>query len=84
VGLVSVAIEELGIPTVTVSMEGGVEAPRVARVPFPYNFPMGRDEAEHRGVAAGALALLETLDCPGERALDLAYFGSRRDGTGGV
>ena len=25
----------------TLAMEGGVVAPRVARVPFPYNFPMG-------------------------------------------
>lgn len=70
-GLVSAAIEGRGIPTVTVSMEDGVEAPRVARVPFPYNFPMGRDEAEHRAVAVGALALLEALERPGERALDL-------------
>jgi D-proline reductase (dithiol) PrdB len=84
VGLVSVAIEEQGVPTVTVSMEDGVEAPRVARVPFPYNFPMGRDEAEHRGVAAGALTLLEELDGPGERALEIGYFGSRRDDARGV
>ena len=83
-GLVSVAIEEQGIPTVTVSMERGVEAPRVARVPFPYNFPMGRDEAEHRGVAVGALALLEALDGPGERALDFGCFASRRDDARGV
>jgi D-proline reductase (dithiol) PrdB len=66
VGLVSVAIEERGIPTVTVSMEDGVAASRVARVPFPYNFPMGRDEASHRAVALGALGLLVSLERPGE------------------
>lgn len=60
------AIEERGIPTVTVSMEDGVTAPRVARVPFPYNFPMGRDEASHRAVALGALGLLVSLERPGE------------------
>lgn len=64
------AIEGRGIPTVTVSMEEGVEAPRVARVPFAYNFPMGRDEAAHRAVAMGALGLLGTLEAPGEVVLE--------------
>ena len=69
-GLVSVVIEGRGIPTVTVSMEDGVEAPRVARVPFAYNFPMGRDEATHRAVAVGALGLLGALEAPGEVMLE--------------
>jgi D-proline reductase (dithiol) PrdB len=65
------AIEEQGIPTVTLAMESGVEAPRVARVPFPYNFPMGEpgDRRQHREVAIAALALLHELEEPGEVAL---------------
>jgi D-proline reductase (dithiol) PrdB len=60
-------IEERGIPTVTLAMESGVEAPRVARVPFPYNFPMGEpgNRKRHREVALAALALLHDLDEPG-------------------
>jgi D-proline reductase (dithiol) PrdB len=70
-------IEERGIPTVTLAMEDGVEAPRVARVPFPYNFPMGEpgDRERHREVALAALALLYELEEPGEVALP---FGWRR------
>jgi len=51
-------------------MEDGVEAPRVARVPFPYNFPMGEpgDRVRHREVALAALALLHELEEPGEVA----------------
>jgi D-proline reductase (dithiol) PrdB len=65
------AIEERGIPTVTLAMESGVEAPRVARVPFPYNFPMGEpgNRKQHREVALAALALLYELEEPGEAAL---------------
>jgi D-proline reductase (dithiol) PrdB len=49
-------------------MEEGVEAPRVARVPFPYNYPMGEpgDGRRHREVALAALALLRDLEEPGE------------------
>jgi D-proline reductase (dithiol) PrdB len=52
-------------------MEDGVEAPRVARVPFPYNFPMGEmgDPGRHREVALAALALLGELEEPGEKVL---------------
>ena len=52
----------------TLAMEDGVEAPRVARVPFPYNFPMGEpgDHERHRQVALAALALLHELEEPGE------------------
>jgi D-proline reductase (dithiol) PrdB len=58
-------------------MEDGVEAPRVARVPFPYNFPMGEpgDRERHREVALAALALLYELEEPGEVTLP---FGWRR------
>jgi D-proline reductase (dithiol) PrdB len=68
VGLVSRAIEGEGIPTVTLAMERGVAAPRVAFVPFPYNFPMGELDLRerHREVALAALALLHELDEPGE------------------
>jgi len=68
VGLVSQSIEASGIATVTLAMERGVLAPRVAFVPFPYNHPMGEpgDGARHREVALAALALLYELDGPGE------------------
>jgi D-proline reductase (dithiol) PrdB len=77
VGLVCKAIEERGIPTVTLAMEDEVEAPRVARVPFPYNFPMGEpgDRGRHREVALAALALLQELEEPGEVALPFAWRG---------
>ena len=67
-GLVSRSIEAAGIPTVTLAMERGVRAPRVAFAPFPYNQPMGEpgDAARHREVALAALALLHGLDGPGE------------------
>jgi len=73
VGLVSRAIEGEGIPTVTLAMEREVAAPRVAFVPFPYNFPMGEPDlrGRHRVVALAALALLHELDEPGE--VDLAF-----------
>ena len=72
-GLVSRAIEGEGIPTVTLAMEKGVSAPRVAFVPFPYNYPMGEphQRGRHREVALAALALLHELDEPGE--VDLAF-----------
>jgi D-proline reductase (dithiol) PrdB len=73
VGLVSRAIEGEGIPTVTLAMERGVAAPRVAFVPFPYNYPMGEPDqrGRHREVALAALALLHELDEPGE--VDLPF-----------
>ena len=62
------SIEAAGIPTVTLAMERGVSAPRVAFVSFPYNHPMGEPghAARHREVALAALALLHGLDGPGE------------------
>ena len=68
-GLVCRAIESKGIPTVTLAMERGVAAPRVARVPFPYNLPMGEpgDREGHRRVALAALGLLHELEGPAER-----------------
>jgi D-proline reductase (dithiol) PrdB len=56
-------------------MEDGVEAPRVARVPFPYNFPMGEPGSgeRHREVALAALAQLHELEEPGEVALPFAW-----------
>jgi len=52
-------------------MQHGVEAPRVARVPFPYNYPMGEpgDRTRHREVALAALALLHDLAEPGQKVL---------------
>lgn len=75
VGLVSRIIEEEGIPTVTLSMEREVAAPRVAFVPFPYNFPMGEpnEGGRHREVALSALALLHELREPGEVKLPFRW-----------
>ena len=75
VGLVCSAVEELGVPTVTLAMESGVEAPRVARVPFPYNFPMGEpgDLKRHREVALAALALICELEERGEISLPFSW-----------
>ena len=74
-GLVSEAIEEEGIPTVTLAMERGVAAPRVAFVPFPYNFPMGEpnERGRHKEVALAALALLYELREPGEVELPFRW-----------
>ena len=71
VGLVSNAIEQRGVPTVTLAMEHGVGASRVGFVPHPYNLPMGEpgDPEGHRRVALAALALLYHLEAPGEVAL---------------
>ena len=54
-----------------------MSAPRVARVPFPYNFPMGAagDADGRREVAFAALSLLEELDEPGEKILDFEWRG---------
>jgi len=62
---------------VTLAMEEGVIAPRVARVPFPYNYPMGApgDGALHREIALAALALLHRLEEPAEVALPFAPLG---------
>jgi D-proline reductase (dithiol) PrdB len=75
VGLVSTTIEERGIPTVTLAMERGVAAPRVAFVPFPYNFPMGEpnERGRHKEVALAALALLHDLYQPGEVELPFRW-----------
>ena len=61
----------------TIALEDGVEAPRVARVPFPYNFPMGEpgDRRRHREVALAALVLLHELEEPGEVALPFEWRG---------
>ena len=74
-GLVSSVIEEEGIPTVTLAMEKGVAAPRVAFVPFPYNFPMGEpnEGRRRREVALAALTLLHKLSGPGEIELPFRW-----------
>ncbi len=58
-------------------MERGVQAPRVAFVPFPYNYPMGPpgDGERHKDVALAALALLYGLDRPGELDLPFEWGG---------
>ncbi len=74
-GLVSEEIETCGIPTVTLSMETGMIAPRVAFVPFQYNYPMGAsgDADRHREVAEAALLLLNEMDERGEAALPFEW-----------
>ncbi len=74
-GLVSRTIEEQGIPTVTLAMERDIAAPRVAFVPFPYNFPMGEpnERGRHREVALAALALFHELRVPGEVELPFRW-----------
>lgn len=74
-GLASRAIESEGISTVTLAMERGVAAPRVALVPFPYNFPMGEpgDRERHGEVALAALELLYELPEPGEVELPFRW-----------
>ena len=59
----------------TLSMERGVAAPRVAFVPFPYNHPMGEpgNGGMHRDVAVAALALLESLETAGEVILPFEW-----------
>ena len=66
-------VEGAGIATVTLAMERGVGAPRVALVPFPYNYPMGEpgERGLHREVALGALGLLHGLDEPGQVELQV-------------
>ena len=56
-------------------MERSVAAPRVAFVPFPYNFPMGRpeDRQRHRQVALAALELLYDLHEPDEIELPFRW-----------
>ena len=74
-GLVARELERRGLPTVTLSMERGVAAPRVAYVPFPYNFPMGGpgDAERHREVALAALEMLSGSSDTGERALPFEW-----------
>ena len=56
-------------------MERGVAAPRVAFVPFPYNFPMGEpeDRERHREVALRVLQLLHELHEPREVRLPFRW-----------
>lgn len=75
--MVCEAIEGRGIPTVTLAMERGVEAPRAALAPFPYNYPMGEpgSRERHREVALAALSLLHELEEPGEVGLPFVWEG---------
>ena len=47
----------------------------MARVPFPYNFPMGEpgDGVRHREVALAALALLHEFEEPGKKILPFVW-----------
>ncbi len=50
-------------------------APRVAFIPFQYNYPMGAsgDADRHREVAEAALLLLNEMDERGEAALPFEW-----------
>lgn len=52
-----------------------MQAPRVACVPFPYNFPMGEPGSaeRHREIALAALGLLHEAGEPGEHALPFEW-----------
>ena len=58
-------------------MEHGVQAPRVAFVPFPYNYPLGPpgNGDRHREIARAALALLPGLNEPEEVCLPFEWDG---------
>lgn len=77
VALISSEIERRQIPTVSLSMQDGTLAPRVARVRFPYNFPAGppEDPQIRRAVVERALSLLERLESPGEESLPFEWNG---------
>lgn len=49
-------------------MEDGVDAPRILRVPFPYNVPIGDpgDREDHKRVALAALRLPYELEEPAQ------------------
>lgn len=74
-GLIAGEIEGNGIPTVTLSMEDGMRAPRIGRVGFPYNAPCGppNDATLHREVVLAALALTVEMDRPGEERLPFGW-----------
>lgn len=74
-GLVATEMERRGIPTVALAMERCVAAPRVAYVPFPYNFPVGApaDGERHREVVAAALEVLEQAEEPEESDLPFEW-----------
>ena len=63
------------MPTVTLAMERGVAAPRVAYVPFPYNFPVGgpEDSERHWEIVVAALEVLERAESAGERDLPFEW-----------
>ncbi|WP_162924422.1 glycine/sarcosine/betaine reductase selenoprotein B family protein [Rubrobacter indicoceani] len=73
--LVAQEIERSGIPTVTLSMEGGMDAPRVGRVGFAYNEPCGPpgEAGLHRAVVLAALDLVWEADLKGEVRLPFGW-----------
>jgi D-proline reductase (dithiol) PrdB len=70
------AIEELGIPTVSVSMFRQVavklKLPRVVSLQFPFGFPLGKEESQQRQIIGDALDALTTISEPGS-IIDLPY-----------
>lgn len=69
-GLVQAAIEDAGIPTVSISMlqevTERVQPPRTLAVPYPLGYPLGApgDKATQTQIILAALELLERRDLP--------------------
>ncbi len=70
VGLVQAAIENLGVPTVSLSMlpevTERVRPPRTLLVPYPLGYPLGMpgDTGIQTRIILAALGLLERQDLP--------------------
>ena len=70
VGLIQGAIEEVGVPTVSLSLlpevTRKVRPPRTLFVPFRFGYPLGRphDRALQREIIVNALRLVERTDLP--------------------
>lgn len=73
--LIAEEIERRGIPTVTLSMEDRMVAPRVGRVGFSYNEPCGPpgQTSTHRAVVVAALSLVGEMTEPGEERLPFGW-----------
>ncbi|MGI8650013.1 MAG: hypothetical protein ACR2KW_06490 [Rubrobacter sp.] len=73
--LIASETERSGVPTVTLSMEADMDAPRVGRVGFPYNEPCGppNDAPLHREVVLAALSLGWEMEEPGEVRLPFGW-----------
>lgn len=85
-GLIARAIEDEGIPTVSImmykEMAEKIRPPRVVHVRFPFGRPMGEpnNSDQQRVIIEDALGVLETAKEPGA-VVSLAYRWRREDYT---